>query len=95
MSDGAPTDSSWSARAVEIKALARAKKMVVLCVAIGADADLGVLALCSELPPKRLAGMRFREFFSWISQSMQRVSASIPGDKVQLLATSGWDSIDV
>ncbi|MGN4989874.1 vWA domain-containing protein [Aeromonas sp. 97A] len=95
MSDGVPTDSGWPVRAAELRALAQAKKMVVLCVAIGAEADIGELSRCALLPPKRLAGLRFTEFFMWLSQSMQRVSASIPGDKVQLPATSGWDSIDV
>ena len=95
MSDGVPTDSGRPVRAAELRALAQAKKMVVLCVAIGAEADIGELSRCALLPPKRLAGLRFTEFFMWLSQSMQRVSASIPGDKVQLPATSGWDSIDV
>lgn len=95
MSDGEPTDPAWAAQATRLKALAEQKKAVVLCVGIGEQANLNELARCSVMPPKMLAGLRFSEFFRWLSQSMQRVSASIPGDKIALPSTSGWDSIEI
>ncbi|KLV01449.1 glycosyl transferase family 2 [Photobacterium aquae] len=94
MTDGEPNDE-WQAAARRLRALAENKKMVVLCVAIGDDANLEVLSQFSVLPPKKLAGLKFSEFFIWLSQSMQRVSASIPGDRVSLPPTDSWDSIDV
>ncbi len=69
--------------------------MVVLCVKIGDVADMQVLQEFSALEPKKLKGLEFRAFFQWLSASMQRVSQSIPRDKVALPPTSGWDAISV
>ncbi len=94
MTDGEPNDE-WRAAARRLKQLAENKKMVVLCVGIGDDADMQVLQEFSALEPKKLKGLEFRAFFQWLSASMQRVSQSIPGDKVALPPTSGWDAISV
>ncbi|MEJ8679925.1 VWA domain-containing protein [Plesiomonas shigelloides] len=96
MSDGAPTDSmKWKEQAARLKVLAEQKKAVVLCIGIGDDADLNTLGQCAVMTPKKLQGLRFSEFFSWLSESMARVSASTPGDRVTLSATNTWDSIAV
>ena len=94
MSDGEPTDA-WVAAAASLRQLAEKRKMVVLCVGIGDGANMECLAQFSTMPPKRLAGLKFAEFFEWLSQSMQRVSASIPGDRISLPSTGGWDSIQI
>ena len=91
MSDGAPTDD-WNQAAAQLRGLAESKKLVSLPVGIG-GADLRVLGEFSNRPAKPLAGLKFREFFVWLSQSMARVSQSTPGTAVKLPATSGWDSI--
>lgn len=91
ISDGIPTDA-WDQAADQAKSLADAKKLVVL--PIGVDhADLAVLTRFSNRPAKQLAGLKFREFFQWLSASMQRVSGSTPGTSVALPSTAGWDSI--
>jgi uncharacterized protein YegL len=92
MSDGAPTDS-WRDAAQQLREMALAKKVVVLAVGIGPHADLRVLSEFSNRPAKSLNGLKFREFFVWLSQSMERVSQSTPGTKVHLPSTDGWDSI--
>ncbi|WP_064604434.1 vWA domain-containing protein [Photobacterium sp. J15] len=94
MTDGGPNDE-WSGAAQRLRNLAEQKKMVVLCVGIGDDAEMQILQQFSVLPPKKLNGLKFREFFAWLSQSMQRVSASTPGDKISLPSTGTWDSIDI
>ncbi len=91
MSDGAPTDD-WHQAAEQLRGLAESKKVVSLPVGIG-GADLRVLGEFSNRPARPLAGLKFREFFVWLSQSMARVSQSTPGTAVKLPATSGWDSI--
>jgi uncharacterized protein YegL len=91
MSDGAPTDD-WHQAAEQLRGLAASKKLVSLPVGIG-GADLRVLGEFSNRPAKPLTGLKFREFFVWLSQSMARVSQSTPGTAVKLPATSGWDSI--
>jgi len=94
MTDGEPNDE-WYGAAQRLRSLAEQKKMVVLCVGIGEGADMQILQQFSVLPPKKLSGLKFREFFAWLSQSMQRVSASTPGDKISLPNTGTWDSIDI
>lgn len=96
MSDGAPTDAYQQA-AAQLKQLANQRKVLVFAVGIGAHADLGRLAeFCPDSrPPKRLHGLKFADFFSWLSQSMARVSASTPGTHVTLPSSGGWESISV
>lgn len=94
MTDGEPNDN-WTTAATRLRRMAEQKKMVVLCVGIGEHADMKILQNFSVLPPKKLVGLKFSEFFAWLSQSMQRVSASTPGDKISLPNTGSWDSIDV
>jgi uncharacterized protein YegL len=92
MSDGSPTDA-WQATAQRLRQLAEARKVVVLTVGIGEGASLDILSRFSTRPAKSLAGMKFREFFAWLSQSMERVSQSTPGTGVSLGSTDSWDSI--
>lgn len=94
MSDGEPTDY-WKDAARKVREQAEQRKIVVIPVAVGDQANLDILAEFSPAnrPPKRLAGLRFREFFEWLSRSMGRVSQSVPGGRVNLPSTDGWESI--
>jgi uncharacterized protein YegL len=92
MSDGAPTDA-WQQAALQSRTLAEQRKLVVLPVGVGDSADLAILGQFSNRAAKPLAGMRFREFFQWLSASMSRVSQSTPGTGVKLPPSSGWDQI--
>ncbi len=62
-----------------------AKKGVAF-FAVGVEgADMNMLAtLSKERQPLKLKGLTFRELFLWLSASMQRVSSSKVGDKVDL-----------
>ena len=44
-------------------------------------------------PPIKLKGLKFSEFFQWLSQSVSTVSDSMPGDKIQLPPREGWDAL--
>jgi len=57
------------------------------------DAKMDILAAISTREPLKLRGLSFRELFLWLSQSMQSVSRSSPGDKLTLPAPSGWAEI--
>ncbi len=84
MTDGAPTDDISSA-AIRIAGLVKSKKLTVFPIAIGDSADLSTLAQLSPTrPPLRLQGLNFREFFTWLSRSVSRVSQSTPGESVEL-----------
>ncbi len=92
MSDGAPNDD-WQASAQRSQKLSEERKLVVMPIGIGAGADLAILSAFSHRPAKPIEGLRFREFFQWLSASMSRVSQSTPGGGVALPSTSGWDQI--
>lgn len=53
--------------------------------------------LLSKLSPRRrpvrLQGMKFKEFFEWLSKSVSRTSSSQPGEKVQLPSVDDWVTI--
>ncbi|MCP4545405.1 MAG: VWA domain-containing protein [bacterium] len=96
MTDGAPTDS-YEAAAARLKHIAEQKKVLVFGIGIGDYCDFEVLSkFCpSERPPKRLAGLKFVEFFAWLSDSMKRVSTSTPGTEIALSSTGGWETIGI
>ena len=92
MSDGEPTDA-WQGPAQGAHSLSSAGKLVVLPVGVGKSANLGALGQFSSRPAVALQGLKFREFFRWLSASMSRVSVSTPGNGVQLPSKGGWESI--
>lgn len=93
MTDGAPTDDITEA-ASRCSALVEARQLTVFPIGIGPQANLETLARFSpRRTPLRLQGLEFRKFFEWLSKSVQRVSASIPGQSVPLPAPTGWSSV--
>lgn len=55
-------------------------------------ADMNMLNNISDpsMPPAALQGLRFSEFFKWLSASMTMVTNSKDGDKVNLPNPAGW-----
>lgn len=92
ISDGAPTDS-YTHVAQQTKTLSEQRKLVVL--PIGVDgADMNILNQFSSRGAKKLQGLKFNEFFEWLSASMSQVSASAStSSSIKLPSTDGWDSI--
>lgn len=87
MSDGAPNgDPNELDRAIKrVNDLVASKKLVVFAIGVGEYADMDVLAKFSpNRRPLRLQGLKFREFFVWLSQSVVAVSQSTPGESVKL-----------
>ena len=61
------------------------RKLSIFPIGIGEDADMDVLARFSpKRGPLKLQGLKFHQFFEWLSQSVSRTSQSIPGESVPL-----------
>jgi uncharacterized protein YegL len=93
MTDGQPTDDTHHAVARRVSQMVNSKKLTVFPIGIGRGADMGVLAQFSPgRTPLRLQGLKFSEFFEWLSQSISVVSQSMPGEKINLNVEDikGW-----
>lgn len=87
MTDGAPNgDSAELSRAIDRTVdLINQKKLHIFPIGIGSEADMKVLARFSpKKHPLKLQGLKFREFFSWLSKSVSKTSQSSPGESVKL-----------
>lgn len=92
ISDGTPTDS-WRLAAQKAKQLSTERKLVALMVGVE-GAQMDILNQFSSRPAIKLDGLKFAEFFEWLSASMSRVSASAStASAVSLPAIDGWASI--
>mgnify|MGYP001563056648 CR=1 FL=1 len=92
MTDGQPTDSIDDA-VTRTTALVTNRKLTIFPIGIGAKADMSKLAEFSpNRSPLRLQGLKFKEFFEWLSRSVSRVSQSVPGQSVPLdeKGIKGW-----
>lgn len=102
MTDGEPNgDSSILEEAIaRTTKLALEKKLTVFPIGIGDDAHMDTLARFSPgRKPLKLRGLRFKEFFEWLSRSVSTTSQSTPGEKIKLdtesifKADGGWGEL--
>lgn len=92
ISDGAPTDS-WQDAASRARELSANRKLVSLPIGVQ-EAKLGILGQFSSKPALALQGLKFRDFFAWLSASLSRVSASSSSESsVSLPPTDPWASV--
>ena len=97
MSDGSPNgDETELERAIQrVSELEHSKKLTVITIGIGKDADMEVLAKFSpDKSPLKLKGLKFKDFFSWLSKSVSAISQSMAGENIELEPTSDWGSLD-
>lgn len=72
------------------------KKLSVFPIGIGHDADMATLAKFSpNRLPLKLQGLKFREFFAWLSRSVSKTSQSTPGESIKLdmEGIKGWGEL--
>ena len=69
------------------------RRLTFFPIGIGNGANLEVLRdLSPRRDPLKLKGLRFQEFFEWLSRSVSTVSRSVPGESVTLdqEGLKGW-----
>ncbi|WP_220092231.1 VWA domain-containing protein [Helicobacter sp. 16-1353] len=98
MTDGVPTSSQeelWRAvnRVLELE---NQNKLTIFPIGIGAEVNMEILAgFSTKRTPLKLQGLKFREFFAWLSQSVSRTSQSTPRESITLdvEAIQGWGTL--
>lgn len=73
-----------------------AKHLNVLCVTVGDESRMECASLMKLSPDGRvqyLRDMKFREFFSWLSRSIEKTSQSLQGEEVYYEPTSTWGEV--
>jgi uncharacterized protein YegL len=89
ISDGEPTDYGWEQAAEKCREAQQNKKVVIHAVGTQ-GANLDKLAKFSLMAPKRLSGLKFTEFFLWLSRSVSCVSRAAPNMPDILDDIEGW-----
>ena len=98
MTDGEPNgDSRKLQTAIERTcSMVNSKKLTVFPIGIGSGADMNTLAKFSpNRSPLKLQGLKFKEFFEWLSKSVSKTSQSTPGENVKLdvEGIKGWGEL--
>lgn len=88
LSSGRATDS-WENAAELVRAGEARGSFTFRAIAL-AGASTDVLSLLSEREVRRLDGLRFRELFTWLGQSLGAVSRSAPGSEIELPEPWDW-----
>ena len=95
ITDGEPNDH-WKPVVSRVHSGEAAKAFSFFAVGVE-GANMEVLEKICVRKPLWLQGMKFRELFSWLSNSQQAVSRSSPGDEVPLMdptsGPTGWATV--
>lgn len=86
MSDGAPNVGNYKPTAKKVRERIEARKLVSFPVGVGDGADMRVMQefTIDDRPAMPLGSLSFTDFFMWLSQSVQVVSQSMPGERLTL-----------
>lgn len=99
MTDGGPNDE-WRNAAREMREMGELGHIQYIGIEIGRQADHGTM--CQILPanpgPVRLQGLRFKQFFRWLTDSLRSVSRSTPAQEmagcVPLANPQSWADLE-
>lgn len=98
MTDGEPNGNAGElSRAINRTVeMVSQKKLTVFPIGIGSEADMSTLNKFSpKRPALKLQGLKFQEFFAWLSKSVSKTSQSTPGETVKLDmdGIKGWGEL--
>ena len=94
MTDGEPNDYNWEEAAEQMRQQGENGKIQYIGIEIGDEADHETM--CQILPsqpgPVKLRGLRFKQFFRWLTDSLKSVSASAVSeqDNIRYRGIDDW-----
>lgn len=94
ISDGEPTDDRdvWSKAVLETQKAESERKVEVFVIGVQ-GAKLETLGKLSRRPAIALEGVKFKELFVWLSDSLSAASRSRPGDDILLPSSDPWRNV--
>lgn len=95
ISDGEPSDppAVWQAVVQECRAAEAARRCAIFPIGVE-DANGAVLQQLSATRVARLSTAKFQQYFQWLSNSLEKLSHSRPGESVVLPPTDSWAVFD-
>jgi uncharacterized protein YegL len=96
ISDGTPTSAQrdWDEAVEKTRTAERERKVEIFSIGVE-GADLEKLSQISHRSPIQLSGMKFKELFVWLSDSLSAVAQSRPGDNLNLPDTDPWKHVGI
>lgn len=91
MTDGGPTDN-WREAAEIVRAGEASKGFAFFGVGVE-NANMDILSKICVRTPVKMAGLKFKDMFAWLSSSLSSVSSSQPGTIVQIAPPTGWSEV--
>jgi uncharacterized protein YegL len=94
ISDGDPTSSAsaWKEATLATREAETNNKVEIFPIAVE-GASIEKMNQISHKPCAQLSGMKFKELFVWISDSMSKYAQSRPGDNITLPNTDPWRDV--
>ena len=98
MTDGTPNGSQQELNTAisRVQRMVKDGKLTVFPMGVGPEADMSVLAKFSpKRSPMKIRETKYKEFFTWLSQSVVATSQSMPGEKLTLdiEGIRGWGEL--
>ena len=94
ISDGEPTSSnnSWEAAISATQTAVADRKVEIFAIAVEGASEQKLNDIAKR-PCAKLSGMKFKELFVWLSDSLSSVTHSRPGEGISLPETDPWRSV--
>ena len=95
ISDGEPTSDAedWVRATTKSQDAEKQNQVEIFCIAVEGANTSKLNEISSIRPSVELSGMKFKELFVWLSDSLSAVTRSRPGEKLNLPDNDPWKNV--